>query len=121
MLKQMLAVTMELKLDFTSTSLEISRLGRLKLWTAEEEKMMRNSSETICDPGDDEGSYGDEDELSTANLRFPTEHREDDDEPQREEFESTEVQVSHKIHEVRPQSLECCNKPSTLYHMGCFC
>ena len=72
MLKQMLAVTMEreklvvltrlftmelkLDLDFTSTSLEISRFGRVKLWTAEEERMMRNSSETICDPGDDEGS-----------------------------------------------------------------
>ena len=84
---------MELKLDlnFTSTSLEISRLGRLKLWTAEEERMMRNSSETICDPGDDEGSKCSKDELSTANLRFPQEHREDDDEDQREEFESTEV------------------------------
>ena len=69
MLKQMLAVTiemeklvvetrlftMELKLDWTSTSLEISRLGRLKLRTAEQEQMMRNRSETICDPGDDDG------------------------------------------------------------------
>ena len=62
--------------------------------------MMRNSSETICDPGDDEGSYGDEDELSTTSLRFPTENREDEDEPQREEFEPAEVQVSHKIHEL---------------------
>ena len=113
--------TMELKLDWTSTSLEISRLGRLKLRTAEEEQMMRNRSETICDPGDDEGGYGGEDELSTTSLRFPTENREDEDEPQREEFEPAEVQVSHKIHEVRPQSLECCNKPSKIYHMGCFC
>ena len=72
MLKQMFAVTMEreklvvltrlftielkLDLDFTSTSLEISRFGRVKLWTAEEERMMRSSSESICDPGDDEGS-----------------------------------------------------------------
>ena len=51
--------TIELKLDleFTSTSLEISRFGRVKLWTAEEERMVKNSSESICrDPGNDEGS-----------------------------------------------------------------
>ena len=83
--------------------------------------MMRNRSETICDPGDDEGGYGDEDEFNTTSFRFPTENRKDEDEPQREEFEPAEVQVFHQIHEVRPQSLESCNKPSKIYHMDCFC
>ena len=68
-LKQMLAVTiemekfvveirlftMELVLDWRSTALEISRLGRLKLRTAEQKQMMRNRLEIICDPGDDDG------------------------------------------------------------------
>ena len=134
-LKQMLAVmiemeklvvetrlfTMELKLDWTSTSLEISRLGRLKLRTAEQEQMMRNRSETICDPGDDDGGYGGEDEFNTTNLRFPTENRKDEDEPQREEFKPAEVQVVHQIHEVRPQSLGSCSKPSKVCHIDYFC
>ena len=68
-LKQMLAVTIEMEkfvveirlftielvLLWRSTALEMSRLGRLKLRTAEQKQMMRKRLEIICDPGDDDG------------------------------------------------------------------
>ena len=47
--------TIELVLLWRSTALEMSRLGRLKLRTAEQKQMMRRRLEIICNPGDDDG------------------------------------------------------------------